>query len=358
MIAIKRPAVCLSPDQQHKQRAAVQQMQAILTAVNQSHPYRLLRTQDRRALLQKGYARDLVENLVYMTLRPQPGLSVQHGDRLMIGFTQAAFDPSLYGCDNISEALIKANQGCCSWCERLIAANDGAVFHYRPPCGYLQGLDIQRTAYYALAYDVNNLLFACGDCAQRYKGNHFPVISGPHMPDVSECAERPSLVNPYGEDPRQFIRFNPMNACAYGFDEVVAFYQQTKGLSVEQTADLVSADPGRIPDQQDIRGHRLSDSSVDRAYQQWLCGCANSGQTPRRGQSTIDCLGLNRPALVYARAAQLRDWRLAWLGWSEKSDKVCDNPLAEQAPVQFRSLFIDACNTWQQAQCAQGTAHD
>lgn len=76
--------------------------------------------------------------------------------------------------------------------------------------------------YYWLAYDWTNLMFACEKCNQSFKKNHFPIRRteyriGNHLDHNHLGKEKPFLINPYTENPRNSIRFK--EAIAYGIDK-------------------------------------------------------------------------------------------------------------------------------------------
>lgn len=361
MMPISPPSICLSQDQQVKQQVAVKQMKDLMTKVNQWVKYRLLGPHDRISLLRQGYARDLVDNLVYITLREGKQLSDSTSDALVTGFTEGAFDPSLYACENIRDALQSANGGRCCWCESLISHNDAVISHYRPPSGYQDGLYLQRDAYYSLAYDPGNLMYSCKNCAARHKANQFPVSGCGHMPKTSQCAENPVLLNPYSDNPRQYLRFNPVNAKAYAYDTVLKFYQESQGKGLNDIDTLLFNNPSAIPQQTDVRGIPISDPTVNNQYQNWLCQCNGKLQGMSKGQGSIDILGLNRPTLVRARAHHLKLMRGLYISTfnqdpafsgdvsylSQMLDNLRKGSSANtNASPQYLSMTIDAVETW------------
>ena len=129
------------------------------------------------------------------------------------------------------------SSGKCAYCEAdtdVVAHGD--VEHYRP-----------KSIYWWLAYTYDNYLFACQICNQVYKSDNFPIsgifysappitavmtdtaidgLCGKISPDpvavlleyrlsdylAAHRAEQPLLLNPYFDDPTQFI--------AYDFDDI------------------------------------------------------------------------------------------------------------------------------------------
>lgn len=103
--------------------------------------------------------------------------------------------------------------GKCAYCESNVAvAGHGDVEMYRP-----------KNLYPHLAYDLNNLLYSCAICNQRFKRDQFPLegepgrsptdnrrarverYRGAYRLDLSQ--ERPLLLNPYFDQPQQHLAF-------------------------------------------------------------------------------------------------------------------------------------------------------
>ncbi|TGE24959.1 hypothetical protein E5K00_07095 [Hymenobacter aquaticus] len=114
------------------------------------------------------------------------------------------------------KALLKADQhNKCAYCEtRFDHSSPGDVEHYRPKAGYRQTAagQIQGPGYYWLAYDWQNLLFACEDCNRVRKRQLFPLANDPagrarmHHDDVAR--EQPLLLNPASTpDPERHLTF-------------------------------------------------------------------------------------------------------------------------------------------------------
>jgi hypothetical protein len=356
MIALAQPNINFTPDQQVKITAAVKQMTQLLAEVDQWIKYRLLSRVDRERLITKGFARDLVDNLVYVTQRLQEGQPDK--DELTIGFTSDAFDPSLYACKVVFDALQKNSRGCCSWCESYLEHSQPQVSHFRPAAGYIDNNNIYRTAYYSLAYEQSNLFYSCWACSELYKADQFPTIDGDHAPHVSHEAEKPALINPYVENPRNTIRFNPLNAMVYDFETTCIFYQ-TQGKSKADVEALIWQDPANIPLQKSIKGEPLSLPEVDSAYDLWLSKNESQGKKSR-GAITIEVLGLNREALVYSRAYYLSGLWAHYVKQASNTTQASDDKERNKKPVpdgiQYASMSIDAINTWQKATNASALA--
>lgn len=138
---------------------------------------------------------------------------------------------------NSKDQLKTESSGKCAYCEAdtdVVAHGD--VEHYRP-----------KSIYWWLAYTYDNYLFACQICNQVYKSDNFPIsgtlypappvtaamtdmaidgLCGNISPDpvdvlmdfkftdylAAHRAEQALLLNPYFDDPAQFI--------AYAFDDI------------------------------------------------------------------------------------------------------------------------------------------
>lgn len=111
-------------------------------------------------------------------------------------------------------ALHDDQYGKCCYCERYASREHDHLEHFRPKTladrrpGHPVG-----AGYYWLAWDWNNLLFACGDC-NFAKNTRFPLASGcqPLQPGQAlPGSESPLLIDPgAGIDPFACIQFRPV----------------------------------------------------------------------------------------------------------------------------------------------------
>jgi len=351
MIAIDYEQISLSQDEQLKQKTAVKQIQEILDRLETKTRYLTLSPNHRQTLLQEGYARDLVDNLVYCTQRVfHQGLEDQRAeDTIVKGFTSAAFDPSLYACNTIREHLKKLSHGKCMYCETDLTASDGGkVCHYRPVSTLSQSGITERSPYFLLAYTQSNLLYLCNGCS-NHKKDHFPVLQQ-RYPATPIDSEQALLINPYREDTRQFIRFNPITAAAYPFDLVYAFYQQHPDLYQGNIEDYLSEHPEAIPQtlsqtnpQSNPQTTANQSSLVDSKLQQQFDAWQKAQQSlPLKGQTTIATLGLNRSELLQSRLKALREFFALYL---QHQGESFDSLLTD---TDYQSLKIDALKSWQQ----------
>lgn len=123
------------------------------------------------------------------------------------------FDSSIYGAKSVKNALIKAQNKKCCFCEsKVTQVAYGDVEHFRTKGGFKQDKTdpLGRPGYYWLAYKWENLFFSCQKCNQRFKRNLFP-LSNPaqrarsHHDDVAQ--ENPLFIDPGAMDPAEFISF-------------------------------------------------------------------------------------------------------------------------------------------------------
>jgi uncharacterized protein (TIGR02646 family) len=368
---LKIPYLAPERSASEEQRAAalVDQMSALVARMKRyandpDNKFKLILASQRRLLTREGFEPVLVNNIAFFTEQVRRRAERGFQDELvaMVGFTSSAFPSELYASDAVRRALQESHKGRCAYCESLIDNSAyGDVEHFRPKVGYTtpSSSALFRPGYHMLAYDPTNLLLSCQLCNQAYKGNAFPVF-GERVPAVRPDQELALLIDPYRDDPRDFIRFNPRNGAAYPFDQVAAFYRADSSWSPQQTATELWKDPAKIPLQTTYAGQPLSNPQVDARYQDWLKTQSNPLLT--RGSRTIATLELNRRPLVRARLAHLRHVR--GLVWTANTGTGQDQSAAAAfvqsltgtpAPAlvpQYVSLSIDAAETWQASTAA------
>lgn len=128
---------------------------------------------------------------------------------------------SIYGHDDVKNALNQLQKGICCYCETHYKATcPGDVEHFRPKKGWQQDRNdntLHVPGYYWLAYKWENLLYACEICNRNYKHNYFPLKDptkrfNPAVKDISK--EEPLFINPYEEKhPENHLEFNGINIC-------------------------------------------------------------------------------------------------------------------------------------------------
>lgn len=129
------------------------------------------------------------------------------------GKKKFSFKSSLYGHDEIKDALIEIQHKKCCFCEaKVLHVSDGDVEHFRPKKAYRQKkkAPLRRPGYYWLAYDWNNLFLACIKCNQRNKENMFPLNDGRtrarnHKSNLKK--EKALFLHPEFDNPESHIEF-------------------------------------------------------------------------------------------------------------------------------------------------------
>jgi hypothetical protein len=107
--------------------------------------------------------------------------------------------------------LFKAQAYKCAFCEfkEQQAYND--VEHYRPKAGADRSPGSNAAhGYWWLAWTWENLLFACASCNRSHKRMLFPLRPGSVplvAPEPPPGGESPLLIDPFSEDPIDFIQF-------------------------------------------------------------------------------------------------------------------------------------------------------
>lgn len=121
------------------------------------------------------------------------------------------FDRTVYAAPEVKQALQRWQQGKCAFCESKVDhVAYGDVEHFRPKAGWTDDAwpALRRPGYWWLAYDWDNLVFACELCNRRGKRSRFPLRPGgarAATPDMELSAELPMFVDPAREDPREVI---------------------------------------------------------------------------------------------------------------------------------------------------------
>lgn len=345
-----------------EKRAAslVDQMTRVITWLQKNGKKNTLITaQQRSEFISSGISPTLIDNLAFFTERVRilKDNTFVEEDVIMAGFTSNAFFSDLFGSDGIRAAIQESHKGRCAYCETLI--NDtayGDVEHFRPKAGYTTAASpaLFRPGYYMLAYEPTNLFLSCQLCNQAFKENEFPVV-GPRVPEVTPDKELAVMINPYTENPRDFVRFDPINGEAYPFDLASAFFAKTKGWGPQEIEQQIWKDPTLIPGQRTYDGQPITNPQVESAFQDWLK--TQNNPLLSRGIRTISILNLNRKALVRDRVAHLRQTR--GLFWTANTGSGTDQTSAQQylqnlvqskidvaVVPEYVSLSVDAANTW------------
>lgn len=130
------------------------------------------------------------------------------------GTSNFEFEQKVYGHSKVKRRLIKDQYGKCGFCEsNILSIASGDVEHFRPKGGYHQNnkkKELCKPGYYWLAYEWGNFILSCERCNRIHKKNYFPLLNSEnrcknHNQDLS--IEKPYLVNPLNENPRNLIGF-------------------------------------------------------------------------------------------------------------------------------------------------------
>ena len=136
-----------------------------------------------------------------------------HANDYRDGSRKFEFDSAVYGHKSVKCALLRVQFDKCCYCEsRFGATSYGAVEHFRPKGAVRQGPGQGREypGYYWLAYAWDNLLVSCEKCNTTHKRDLFPLgDDGARARSHHEDlnAESPLLVDPASEDPGSHIRY-------------------------------------------------------------------------------------------------------------------------------------------------------
>jgi uncharacterized protein (TIGR02646 family) len=129
------------------------------------------------------------------------------------GETVFEFDRTVYAEHSVKDALIAMQHAKCAFCEaKPLHVSSGDVEHFRPKAAVRQSetSGLERPGYFWLAYEWENLLFACERCNRRHKRNLFPLVD-PTMrargPSGDLAQEQPVFIDPSAEDPTPHITF-------------------------------------------------------------------------------------------------------------------------------------------------------
>ena len=157
---------------------------------------------------------------------------------------------SVYAHEQVKQTLRDGQHRKCAYCETKNPRSHDVVEHYRPKMGWRQRRErtLQVPQYFWLAYSWENLLFACDLCNDGgHKQNLFPLYNPksratPANPNTT--SERPLLINPYREDPSQFIVWNADIPTVNGNSRKGALTIEVFGLARDQ--DLIDARRGHF----------------------------------------------------------------------------------------------------------------
>jgi uncharacterized protein (TIGR02646 family) len=138
------------------------------------------------------------------------------------GTSTLTFDRDVYAHQSVKVALVAMQHEKCAFCEaKPLHVSDGDVEHFRPKGGVRQAdtEPLERPGYYWLAYEWDNLLFACERCNRRHKKSLFPLTDPSRRARSHRDAsvhEAPIFVDPAAEDPEPYIGYRDHVPIAIG----------------------------------------------------------------------------------------------------------------------------------------------
>jgi hypothetical protein len=138
----------------------------------------------------------------------------------------------------------------CAICEKeLNDVHATDIEHYRPKGSEL---DPEAYGYWWLAYDYTNYYLACAECNRSYKHHDFPLDAGSPKAVYGNGAgleeERPLLVNPMYECPKDFFRLLVIPDPQASTQKKAVILMPKEGLSgyalrkAEKTIDIFNLD--------------------------------------------------------------------------------------------------------------------
>ena len=138
------------------------------------------------------------------------------------GSGKLEFDRAIYADESVKRDLLLMQHEKCAFCEaKPLHVSDGDVEHFRPKGAVRQDAadPLRRPGYYWLAYEWENLLFACERCNRRHKRSYFPLTDPARRaqsPRDDVATESPVFIDPSSEDPRPHISFRQHVPIAVG----------------------------------------------------------------------------------------------------------------------------------------------
>ena len=165
------------------------------------------------------------------------------------GEREFQFDTAIYGNEDVKSALVEMHRGKCCYCESHVRhVTPGTIDHFRPKAASQQnvGEPLLRPGYYWLAYEWENLLFACPTC-NHTKRNLFPLRDATlrAMSHSEPLAREDSLLlDPSKDDPAEFISFR--EEFAFPLDDNDRGRTTIEILKLNDRKDLVEQRRDRI----------------------------------------------------------------------------------------------------------------
>lgn len=153
------------------------------------------------------------------------------------------FDRTIYAHEAVKQTLRECQHDKCCFCEsRVSHVAFGDVEHFRPKAAYRAAPNgpLIQPAYFWLAYEWTNLMFACEPCNRRHKASHFPLLAEADRastPDHDLSREQPIFIDPSAEDPSLHIGFREEYPFAVGESQRGESTWRALGLDREPLAE-------------------------------------------------------------------------------------------------------------------------
>lgn len=126
---------------------------------------------------------------------------------------EVGFDSTIYGHATVKKKLVALQYEKCAYCEWKVTPGDpGDVEHFRPK-GRVKQVDgdpFLVPGYWWLAYEWDNLLFACSKCNSSGKRDLFPIADQSkrcRKPTDALAGEEALLLNPVVDHPETQIEW-------------------------------------------------------------------------------------------------------------------------------------------------------
>lgn len=228
-----------------------------------------------------------------------------------------------------AKALLKVDQhGKCAFCEaRFMSTAGGDVEHFRPkkrhdgfvPVG-AQALD--NLGYFQYVYDWSNHLWSCKECNETYKKNYFDVIPD-NLTDPPPSLEDFDTEDEFWQAIGEWGRFTPPQHDAWD------------NPSNAEKPVLIN------PVTENPREHISFDSETGQALPAPLNDRNQQMQpTSDRGGKNILVLGLNRKELVFARMRHLAMLRGVFLEMTRSFDLTIEFLKWQRGDEWFKTLTV------------------
>ena len=182
-------------------------------------------------------------------LRQQMEAKFDENPDVYKGSSPVKYKSDIYGNEAVKEKLRQVQHNKCCYSETKFVAEYPHVEHFRPKGRVNKGetKNLLYPGYYWLAYEWDNLYLSKQAINVSHKRNFFPLVDEAkrarnHHQDIVN--EKPLLIDPGKEDPREYIRFHS--------DEPIPYQGSKRG---EVTIRILNL---RHPELADARRRKIS----------------------------------------------------------------------------------------------------